>query len=279
MITPRVLPKAGWAILPLVLLSLAACQKPVVVGADVLIHQREDLIKGKRIGLVTNHSGLLANGEHIADALHQMSDVTLVALYGPEHGVRGDTTGPLQNGTDPGTGVPVYSLYGATYKPTPEMLKGVEVLVFDIQDVGARFYTYISTLGNVMSAAAENHIPIIVLDRPNPVTGLYVDGPVLEDSLKSFVGYAPIPIAYGMTMGELAEMYNGEGWLDNGVKAELTVVRLQNWKRSMWYDQTGLRWVRLSPNMPTLNTAIPYTGTCLVEGINVSEGRGTDRPR
>jgi len=251
---------------------------PVVVGADVLIHERFDLIEGKRVGLVTNHSALLADGEHLADALHALTGTKLVALYGPEHGIRGDSTGPVENAIDSATGVPVFSLYGKSYKPTLEMLTGVDVLIFDIQDVGARFYTYVSTLGHVMSAAAENNIPVIVLDRPNPVTGLYVDGPIAEDSLKSFVAYAPIPIAHGMTIGELAFMYNGEGWLDNGVAARLTVVEMKNWKRSMWYDQTGLTWVRLSPNMLTLSTAIPYTGTCLFEGINISEGRGTDRP-
>ncbi|MFA3782206.1 exo-beta-N-acetylmuramidase NamZ domain-containing protein [Melioribacteraceae bacterium 4301-Me] len=250
----------------------------VVTGADVLLTEKIDLLKGKHLGLVVNHSSLLSDGTHIVDALYKQKEVKIVALFGPEHGVRGDTTGAIENAVDAKTGIPVYSLYGKTYKPTPEMLKGIDLLVFDIQDVGARFYTFISTLGLVMEAAAENHIPIIVLDRPNPIAGLYVDGPVTEDTLKSFVAFAPIPITYGLTIGELAKMYNESGWLKNKVKADLTVIKMKNWKRNMWYNQTGLTWIKPSPNMPFLSTAIVYPGTCLFEGTNVSEGRGTEKP-
>jgi uncharacterized protein YbbC (DUF1343 family) len=158
------------------------------------------------------------------------------------------------------------------------MLAEVDVLVFDIQDVGARFYTYISTLGYVLEGAAEKGIPIVVLDRPNPIGGLQVEGPVTEDSLKSFVGFARVPIRHGMTIGELALMYNGQGWLAGGVRAKLYVVRMENWRRAMWYDQTGLRWIKPSPNMVSLATATVYPGTCLFEGVNVSEGRGSDHP-
>jgi len=256
---------------------LAHAQK-VITGADLLISNHFDLIKGKRVGLVVNHTALLSDGRHLADVLHATKDVKLVALFGPEHGLRGDTTGPVTDGIDAKTGVPVHSLYGKINKPTPEMLKGIDVLIYDIQDVGARFYTYVSTLGYIIEAGAENRIPVVVLDRPNPIGGMYVDGPVRDDTLKSFVAFGKIPIAHGMTVGELAMMYNGEGWLRNGIKADLRVIRMENWKRSMWYDQTGLQWIRPSPNMPTLAAATVYTGTCLFEGVNISEGRGTKRP-
>jgi uncharacterized protein YbbC (DUF1343 family) len=255
-----------------------AIPQNVVTGADLLFTKHFDFIKGKNVGLVVNHTALLSNGQHLADAIHARNDVKLIALFGPEHGVRGDTTGPVHDAVDKKTGVPMYSLYGKTYKPTPEMMKGIDVLIYDIQDVGARFYTYISTLGHAMEAAAEHTIPMIVLDRPNPIQGLYIDGPVRHDTLKSFVAFGKIPIAHGMTVGELALMYNGEQWLEKGLKADLKVIAMENWKRTMWYDQTGLKWVRPSPNMPTLATATVYTGTCLFEGVNISEGRGTDKP-
>lgn len=257
---------------------LLAQNKKVVTGDDLLLTKYFDMIKGKKIALVTNHTGLLSDGRHIADALHENKDVKLIALFGPEHGVRGDTTGAVENAVDKKTGVTAYSLYGKTYKPTPEMLKGVEVLLYDIQDVGARFYTYISTLGHVLEAGAENNIPVIVLDRPNPITGIHVDGFVTDDTLHSFVAFGKIPVQHGLTVGELAELYNGEGMLEGGRKAKLTVIKMEGWKRNMWYDQTGLKWVKTSPNLPVLETAEVYTGTCFFEGVNVTEGRGTDRP-
>lgn len=249
-------------------------------GADVLLDSEFALIKGKRVGLVTNHSALLSDGRHLADALHASPDVKLVVLFGPEHGIRGDAPDgrTVRDSIDAATGIPVYSLYGAIRKPTPEMLRDVDVLLFDIQDIGARFYTYISTMSYAMEAAAEQHIPFVVLDRPNPIRGTWVEGFIRDDSLRSFVGLHPIPIAHGMTVGELARMFNGEGWLAEGVQADLTVVGMEGWERSLWYDETGLKWVRPSPNMATLNTAVVYPGTCLIEGTNLSEGRGTDRP-
>lgn len=250
----------------------------VVTGADILISEKIDLLKGEKIGLVVNHSSLLSNGKHLVDTLYENKEITIVALFGPEHGFRGDTTGEIDNTIDKKTGIPVFSLYGKTYKPTKEMLKDVELLIFDIQDVGARFYTYISTLGYVMEAAAEKNIPLIVLDRPNPITGLYVDGPITDELFKSFVAYAPIPISHGLTIGELANMYNENGWLNNKLKAKLTVIKMKGWKRNLWYDETNLNWVKPSPNMPTINSAIVYPGTCLFEGTNVSEGRGTEKP-
>lgn len=262
----------------IITVSLNAQNAKVTVGADLLFTKYFNLIKGKKVGLVTNHTAILSDGRHLADALHENKDVKLTALFGPEHGVRGDTTGAVADAVDIKTGVPAYSLYGKTYKPSKEMLKDVDVLVYDIQDVGARFYTYISTLGHVMEAAAENNIPIIVLDRPNPITGLHYDGFVTVDSLKSFVAFGKIPVEHGMTVGELAQLYNGEKMLQGGKKVKLTVVKMNGWKRSMWYDQTGLKWVKTSPNLPYLETAIVYPGTCFFEGVNISEGRGTDRP-
>jgi uncharacterized protein YbbC (DUF1343 family) len=262
------------------LVTLAAAQVRVKTGADLLFEKRSDLIAGKRIGLVTNHTALLADGRHLADVLHARTDVKLTALFGPEHGIRGDAPDgkTITDSVDAKTGVKVYSLYGKVNKPTPDMLKDVDVLVFDIQDVGARFYTFISTLFLTMEAAADNNIPYIVLDRPNPIGGVYCDGPIRVDSLKSFVGWAPMPIAHGLTVGELAEMANGEGWLKNKEQAKLTVVAMEGWKRELRYDELSLAWVRPSPNMRTVNTALVYPGACLIEGTNVSEGRGTETP-
>ncbi|MGE5680142.1 MAG: exo-beta-N-acetylmuramidase NamZ domain-containing protein [Bacillota bacterium] len=258
--------------------TMTAKDNKVRTGADLLFTKYFKLIKGKNIGLVTNHTGLLSDGRHIADVLHENKEVKLVALFGPEHGVRGDTTGAVSDAVDQKTGVQAFSLYGKTYKPTKEMMKGIDVLIYDIQDVGARFYTYISTLGHVMEAAAENNIPIIVLDRPNPIRGVRFDGFVTEDTMKSFVAYGKIPVEHGMTVGELAKLYNGEGMLQNGKKADLTVIKMEGWKRNMWYDQTGLKWIRTSPNLPLIQTAVVYPGTCFFEGLNISEGRGTDKP-
>jgi uncharacterized protein YbbC (DUF1343 family) len=265
------------SLLTLVTISISA---QVLPGADVLLTEHQDLIKGKRLGVVTNHSALLKDGRHLVDALMAVPDVKVVALFGPEHGIRGDAPDgrSVRDTVDPKTGVPMYSLYGRISKPTKEMLAGVDVLIFDIQDVGARFYTFISTMSHAMEAAAENGIPYLVLDRPNPIRGTWVEGPLRVDSLRSFVGLHPIPIAHGMTVGELATMFNSEGWLANGVKAQLTVVPCKGWKREQWYDQTGLTWVKPSPNMATLATATVYPGTCLFEGTNLSEGRGVEKP-
>lgn len=256
-------------------------EKPKVkVGADLLLEKHFDLIKGKRIGLVTNHSAQLFNGKHLVDALFERKDAALVALFGPEHGVRGDAPAgkSIEHGKDAKTGLPVYSLYGDINKPTDEKLKGIDVLMFDIQDIGTRFYTYSTTLILAMEAAAEHKIPYIVLDRPNPIRGTWVEGPIREDTLRSFVGWLPVPVAHGLTVGELATLANEKGWLANGVMADLTVIKMEGWKRGMWYDETGLPWVKPSPNMATMRTAVVYPGTCFIEGTNVSEGRGTEKP-
>ena len=268
-------------LLALSVVLVAVSSGQVKTGADLLFQKYFHLIQGKNVGLVTNHSALLSNGKHLADALHEDKRTNLVVLFGPEHGFRGNAPDgdAIQDSIDKKTGVRTYSLYGTINKPTKEMLKGVDVLLFDLQDVGVRFYTYISTLSYAMEAAAENNIPFIVLDRPNPIRGTWIEGFNREDSLRSFVGLHPIVIAHGMTIGELATMYNNEGWLKNGIKAHLTVVKMEGWNRSMWYDQTGLKiWTKPSPNLPTLKSCVVYPGTCFFEGVNISEGRGTEKP-
>ena len=251
----------------------------VKTGLDRVSDYR-DLFKGKRIGIITNHTAYNALGQHIINVFSKMPDVRLTALFGPEHGIRGMKVAgqEIDDQIDSVLHIPIYSLYGNTHKPTPEMLANTDILVFDIQDVGARFYTYISTLSMVMESAAENRKTIIVLDRPNPITGVYVEGNILDPRFSSFVGLHPIPVRHGMTIGELAKMFNEEGWLKNRIRADLIIVPLQNWKRSMWYDQTGLKWIPPSPNIPDLTVATAYPGTCLFEGTNISEGRGTYEP-
>lgn len=248
----------------------------VKLGVEVLLDQHKDLLKGKRVGLVTNPTGVDHQLSSIVDLLAKDPDVNLTALYGPEHGVRGDAQAGanISSYIDSETGLPVYSLYGATKIPTAEMLQNVDVLLFDIQDVGTRFYTYISTLAYVLQGAKAQHIPVIVLDRPNPLGGDVVEGPVLDPAYSSFVGLYPIPLRHGMTMGELASFFNKEF----DINADLTVMKMKGWKRSMNYDDTKLFFVPPSPNMPTLDTAYVYPGLGLIEGTNVSEGRGTTRP-
>lgn len=245
-------------------------------GIEVLLHDRPDLIRGKRVGLITNPTGVDRELVSDVDLLAHTPGVHLVALFGPEHGIRGAHQAGASVGSDrdPVTGLPVYSLYGKTRQPTPAMLKGVDVLVFDVQAVGTRFYTYLYTMADSMKAAAAAHIPIIVLDRPDPIGGVAVQGPVLDPKFASFVGEYPIPLRYGMTIGELAALFNGEFHIG----ADLTVVKMRGWKRSMYYDDTPLQFVMPSPNMPTETTALVYPGMGLVEGTNISEGRGTTRP-
>lgn len=268
------------SVLVLILLSFAGSGSIAAVrsGADVLVSERLGDVKGKRIGLVCNHTARLKDGRHLADVLHGTPGISLVALFGPEHGIRGEEEGSVVDGVDRQTGLPVYSLYGSAYAPASAVLDSIDILLFDIQDVGARFYTYISTLGHVMTAAARAGVPVVVLDRPNPIRGISVEGPVRSDSLKSFVGFAPIPVTHGMTVGELARMYNGEGYLEGGVRADLSVIEMTGWARGLWFDETGLQWVKPSPNMVTVRTATVYPGSCFFEGTNLSEGRGTAWP-
>lgn len=273
------------------LLALLACSAPLAAaaasgherstagfqaGIEVLLHERLDLIRGKNVGLITNPTGVDHELVSDIDLLAHTPDVHLVALFGPEHGIRGAHQAGASVGSyrDPVTRVPVYSLYGKIRQPTPAMLKGVDVLVFDIQAVGTRFYTYLYTMADAMKAAAAAHIPIIVLDRPNPIGGIAVQGPVLDPEFASFVGEYPIALRYGMTIGELAGLFNHQFHIG----ADLTVVKMRGWKRSMYYDDTPLQFVMPSPNMPTESTALVYPGMGLVEGTNISEGRGTTRP-
>jgi len=253
--------------------------EPVQTGLD-RIAEFQHLLVGKRVGIVTNHTGYNSHQEHIIDVLQKLEDVTVTALFGPEHGIRGheEAGKQIESETDPSKEVPIYSLYGKTRKPTEEMLARVDVLVFDIQDIGTRYYTYIYTMALAMEAAAEQGKSFVVLDRPNPINGVEVEGNVLESGFNSFIGLYPMPVRHGMTIGELARMFNEEGWLANGIKARLTVIEMKYWHRSTWYDQTGLKFIKPSPNIPTVTTATVYPGICLLEGINVSEGRGTQTP-
>ncbi len=252
----------------------------VKTGDEVLVEKYLSLIKGKTVGIITNQSGRLPDGRHIIDVLDKIPGVKLVALFGPEHGIRGKASAgeAVSSNVDKKTGVPNYSLYGKTRKPTPQMLKGIDVLLYDIQDVGVRFYTFISTLDLSLEAAAENHIEFIVLDRPDMLRSNLVDGPLLVDSLRSFIGIQPITSVYGMTPGEFATMINDAHMLKGGVKADLKVIKMENYHRDMWYDQTGLKWITPSPNLPDMNAVIVYPGNVLFEATNVSEGRGTKHP-
>jgi uncharacterized protein YbbC (DUF1343 family) len=254
----------------------------VTVGADRLFSDYSHLIEGKRIALVSNHSGRLSDGTHLADALHKFDTTELIVLFGMNFDIRtNDYSLPRQTGAtvDEPTGLPKYSLYGDLHKPTAEMLRGVDAIVFDIQEVGARFYEHINILGFVMEAAAENDIEVIVLDRPNPLTGLQVDGFVTDPEFRyTFGAYTDVPVLHGMTMGELAYLYNEENLLRGGGEASLHVIEMTGWERSMWMDETGIPWAKPSPNLPYLSSVIAYAGTCLFEALNLSEGRGTERP-
>ncbi len=249
---------------------------PVTPGITVLVRDSIHLIRGKRVGLITNHTGRDAAGVSSIDLLARAPGVQLVALFGPEHGLRGVAQAgeKVASSVDSATGVTIYSLYGNTKVPTPEMLKNVDVLVYDIQDVGSRTYTYAWTMALSADAAGKAGIPFIVCDRPDPVRGDIVAGAVLDTAFRSFVGQYPVALRYGLTAGELLRHLVRT----RQVHATVTVVPMQGWRRDMWYDETGLPWVVPSPNLRTLDAAILYTGTVFVEGTNLSEGRGTDAP-
>ena len=256
--------------------------RPVVrTGIDVLIEHNFSILKGKRIGLITNPSGVSNTLQSTADIFARAKEFKLVALFGPEHGVRGDVAAGrlMESSLDSATGVPVFSLYGKTTKPTRDMLKGIDVLVYDIQDIGLRSYTYINTLAGAMEAAAENDVEFIVLDRPDPLTGNRIEGCVLDPKFKSYVGMFPIPYIYGMTCGELAALLIGEGWLAGGRKCRLTVVNMEGWKRSMWWDETGLQWIPTSPHIPTSETVMYCAMTGIIGELgSVSVGVGYTLP-
>jgi len=245
-------------------------EQQIVPGAERL-DLYLDLLKGKSVGLTVNQSSMV-QGQHLVDVLLE-NEINIHRIYAPEHGFRGtaDAGAKIDDQKDSRTGLSILSLYGKKRKPSKEDLAGVDIMIFDIQDVGVRFYTYISTMHLMMEACAEEGIPVIVLDRPNP-NGFYVDGPMREPDYKSFIGMHPIPVVYGMTIGELATMINGEGWLENGVLCDLTVIRCENYDHTMTYDLP----VAPSPNLPNLRSILLYPSLCFFEGTSVSVGRGTD---
>jgi uncharacterized protein YbbC (DUF1343 family) len=248
----------------------------VKTGIDVLEAAHFAALAGKHVGLITNSSGRASDGQRTIDLLAHAPGVKLVALFSPEHGLEGSVAegAKVDSSRDASTGLPIYSLYGDVERPSAQMLEGIDTLVFDIQDVGARFYTYTTTLGYCLEAAGEKGIEFYVLDRPNPINGAAVDGPVLDPDLLSFIGYFPMPIRHGMTVGELAEMFNRE----NHLNAKLHVIKMEGWQRTDWFDETGQAWINPSPNLRNLTEETLYPGVCLLEGANVSVGRGTDTP-
>jgi uncharacterized protein YbbC (DUF1343 family) len=254
--------------------EIPAADAKVLTGIDVLERDGFKQLAGKKIGLVTNHTGKNRDGRQTIDVLNKAPGVKLVALFSPEHGIRGSADEKVSDSRDEQTGLPIYSLYGETRRPKPEQLKDLDALVFDIQDIGTRFYTYISTLGHVMEEAAKARVPVFVLDRPNPIGGLAVEGPVADADKLSFTAYHTIPVRHGLTIGELAQLFNQERKLG----CDLRVIKMEGWQRAMWFDATNLTWVNPSPNMRSLTEATLYPGVGLLETTNVSVGRGTDTP-
>ncbi len=252
----------------------ALVETPVWTGLDVLREAGFEPLVGARVGLVTNQTGRARDGATTIDLLAAAPGVELVALFSPEHGIRGVMDGPVSSSRDTRTGLPIHSLYGDTRRPTAEMLQGLDTLVVDLQDVGARFYTYATTMAYLLEAAAARGLRVMVLDRPNPIGGVDVEGPILDESSTGFTGYFPSPVRHGLTLGELARLFNTE----RGIGAELEVVAMRGWQRETWFDQTGLRWVDPSPNMRNLHQALLYPGIGAIEGSNLSVGRGTDTP-
>ncbi|HEX5473412.1 MAG TPA: exo-beta-N-acetylmuramidase NamZ domain-containing protein [Vicinamibacterales bacterium] len=247
----------------------------VLAGIDVLRAEDFAPLRGKRVGLVTNHTGLARDGATTIDLLFHAKGVSLVSLFSPEHGIRGSLDASVPASVDAETKLPIHSLYGQTQRPTPEMLAGLDAIVIDLQDVGVRFYTYTTTMAYVLEEAAKRKLPVFVLDRPNPIDGWEIEGPTIDKDLLGFTGYLPaMPIRHGLTMGELARLFNGE----NHIGADLTVIAMQHWNREDWFDETSLPWVGPSPNMRDLNEATLYPGIGAIEGTNLSVGRGTDTP-
>lgn len=250
----------------------------VKTGAEVLIENYLPDLAGKRVGLVVNHTARVGN-TLVLDTLIS-SGVHVTSIFAPEHGYRGESGAGeiIEDGIDVRTGVPVFSLYGSNKRPTQEMMESIDILIFDMQDVGARFYTYNTTMKYILEAGIEFNKEVWILDRPNPAGGEYVAGWILEKEYESFVGAYPIPIAHGLTLGELAIMAVNEGWLNNGTKPDFRVIKMEGWKRSMKWPDTGLDWVPPSPNLPSFEHAFVYLGTCFIEGTTLSEGRGTSDP-
>jgi uncharacterized protein YbbC (DUF1343 family) len=274
--TPRAEPPAGSQSTAQ---ASEATRTPVLPGLEVLLRDSMQLVRGKRVGFITNQTAVTRTGESGIDLLAAQKGFRLVALYGPEHGLRGGVEGgtKIEHGRDEKTGVPVFSLYGKTQKPTPEMLKGVDVLLFDMQDIGARPYTFVWTMAMAMEVAAQQKIPFVVLDRPNPITDR-VEGPLMQMEMRNvgqaITGYYPVPLRHGMTAGEIATYINGE----YKVGADLHVVPVAGWRGDEWFDETGLPWINPSPNIRTLEAALLYSGLVLMEATNLSVGRGTEAP-
>jgi len=262
------------------LLAAALCAAParalVVTGLDAAEASDFEMFAGKRVGLVTNQTGLDQAGRSGVDAMFASRKAKLVAIFSPEHGFRGTAADGeiISNSTDPVTGLPIYSLYGKTHRPTSAMLAGIDVLVFDIQDIGARFYTYLTTMALCMEEAGKRNIPFVVLDRPNPISGLVLEGPVLSKNIQDFTGYFPVPVRHAMTAGEVALLHKDI----RNINVDLSVVKLQGWDRASFYGDTGLAWVNPSPNIRGVDAAIMYPGIGGFESTNMAVGRGTDAP-
>jgi uncharacterized protein YbbC (DUF1343 family) len=249
-------------------------RRPVRTGLDVLAAQSFAPLAGYSIGLVTNQTGVDATGRRIIDLLAAAPNVKLAAIFSPEHGLTGDANTDVPHGRDAITGLPVWSLYGATRRPSASMLRGINLIVYDIQDVGVRYYTYLTTLVYVMEEAARHGIPVMVLDRPNPLGGRVVEGPLMDPDLASFTSPHPIPVRTGMTIGEFARM----AAVERNIPVSLTIIAMQHWDRGRWFDDTGLPWVNPSPNIRSLTQALLYSGIGLLEATNLSVGRGTEQP-
>jgi uncharacterized protein YbbC (DUF1343 family) len=246
----------------------------VQTGLDVLESQKFAPLRGKHVGLITNHTGLDSQGRSTVDVLSHAAGVQLIALFSPEHGLAGRNDEKITSSKDPATGLPVHSLYGETLRPTDEMLKGIDALVFDVQDAGVRFYTYTATMAYCMEEAAKRQIAFFVLDRPNPLGGEIVEGPMLDADKTNFVGYFPSPVRYGLTIGELAQLFNAE----NHVGADLHVIAMKNWHRNYFFESTGIKWIPPSPNLRTTKGSILYPGIEILQNAGVSVGRGTQTP-
>jgi len=263
-------PSSAQSLKPLRVIS----EQHVKTGVEVYEEMNSEPFAGKRLGIVTNQTGVDPFGHRTIDMFAGRADVKLVAIFSPEHGLEGKADSAVPDTVDRTTGVPIYSLYGETHKPTDAMLKGIDVLIFDVQDAGVRFFTYITTMGYCMEAAARHHISFVVFDRPDPLGGDVIEGPMLDADRTSFTGYFRMPVRYGMTVGELARMFNDV----NHIGADLKVFPLRDWRRSATYDQTGLPWIPPSPNLRTVNAAFLYPGLEILQAAGISVGRGTDRP-
>jgi uncharacterized protein YbbC (DUF1343 family) len=277
----RTLTFVGAFAIPALALAVSAPQKKhsihisrVQVGLDVLEAEKFAPLRGKHVGLITNHTGLDGQGRSTIEALSHAPGVRLVALFSPEHGITGRADETFSSSKDPTTGLPIFSLYGESRRPTDEMLNGIDTLVFDIQDAGVRFYTYTATLGYCMEEAAKRNIAFYVLDRPNLLGGEIIEGPMLDSDKTNFVGYMPLPVRYGLTIGELAQFFNTE----NHINCDLHVIAMKNWHRNYFFESTGIRWVPPSPNLLTIKGTVVYPGLEILQSAGVSVGRGTETP-